>query len=358
MAQCIHILRTCNPEPGKPLGPISRWLVITRACVFSMTILSAGIGGLLAALAGVFDPWAFLLVLLGLTLAHASNNMLNDYFDVRHGVDTAGYPRTAYAPHPILSNLVSVRGLWLAIFLCNLVELGIALVLTWWRGWPVMAFAAAGLAVSVFYVAPPLKLKHRGLGEVAILAIWGPLMISGTYYALAGALPPSVWAASLPYGLAVMAVVMGKHLDKREKDAERRVGTLPVLLGERGGRGLMGALLVAFYAGVLALVAWRVLPWAALVVLVSLPRAWRVLGMLRLPMPESPQAAFLLAKDSIPRDLREQFDPAAGGQSFPLWPLWYVVWGVWWVRVAGAWLVAGLALGLAEPWVFERLGWM
>ncbi|HOX47374.1 MAG TPA: prenyltransferase [Myxococcota bacterium] len=356
MAQWIQILRTCNPEVSQPLGPVSKWLVITRACVFSMTVLSAGIGGLLAALAGAFDPWAFGLVVVGLVLAHASNNMVNDYFDVRHGVDTPEYPRAAYAPHPILSGMISVRGLWVAIFVFNLLDLGIALALTWWKGWPVLAFAAGGLAVSVFYVAPPFKLKHHGLGELAIFAIWGPLMVSGSYYALAGALPGSVWLASVPYGLAVMAVVVGKHLDKREKDAERRVGTLPVLLGERGGKRLMGALIVLLYLCVLGLAVARSLPLASLLVLLSLPRAVRVLRVLALPMPTSPQAAFALAKDAVPRDLREKFDPARGGQSFPLWPLWYVVWGVWWVRVAGAWLVVGLALGLAEPWLLLKLG--
>ncbi|NMB76499.1 MAG: prenyltransferase [Myxococcales bacterium] len=355
MSNWIHILRTGNPQEGVPLGPVSRWLLITRACVFSMTALSAGIGGLLAARAGAFDSLSFSLVLIGLLLAHASNNMLNDYFDVRLGVDTPGYARTAYAPHPLLSRLVSVPALWLAISLCTLAELGVALVLTSWKGWPVLAFAAAGLALSVFYVAPPLKLKHRGLGELAIFAIWGPLMITGTFYALAGTLPWQVWLASMPYGLAVMAVVVGKHLDKRAQDRERGVGTLPVLLGERGGRRLMAALVLLLYPSVTVLSLARLLPWAALLVWLSLPRALRVVRMLRLPMPDSPRAAFELAADAIPRDLRRQYDPALGGQRFPLWPLWFVVWGVWWVRVAGAWLLAGLAFGLAEPWLLFHL---
>jgi 1,4-dihydroxy-2-naphthoate octaprenyltransferase len=356
MTQSIHILRTCNPEAGSPLGPVSKWLLITRACVFSMTLLSAGIGGLLAALAGAFDLLAFSMVVIGLILAHASNNMVNDYFDVRHGVDTPGYPRAAYAPHPILSGLISQRGLWGAIFLCNVLDLGIALALTVLKGWPVMAFAASGLAVSVFYVAPPFKLKHHGLGEVAIFAIWGPLMIGGTFFALTGTVPASVWLCSVPYGLAVMAVVVGKHLDKREKDAERRVATLPVLLGERGGKRFMSALIALFYSCVIVLGLTRYLPLGSLLVLLSLPRAMRVWRVLALPMPGSPRVAFELARDAIPRDLREKFDPARQDQGFPLWPLWYVVWGVWWVRVAGAWLVAGLAVGLAEPWLLDTLG--
>ena len=44
-----------------------------------------------------------LLVLIGAIAAHAGNNLLNDYIDVHEGIDRAGYFRTEYAPHPILS---------------------------------------------------------------------------------------------------------------------------------------------------------------------------------------------------------------------------------------------------------------
>jgi len=352
----IEVLRTGNLSEDCALDVVSRWLMITRACVFSMTLLSACIGGLLAGLAGVFDRFAFGLVLLGLILAHGANNMVNDYFDVRNGVDSADYPRAKYAPHPILSNLVSVKWLLLAILICNVLDLAIALTLVRMRGWPVMWFAVVGLALSVFYVAPPLKLKHNGLGEVAIFFIWGPLMIGGTYYAMAGELPWSVMWASIPYGLAIMAVVIGKHLDKRDKDIARKVHTLPVILGERGARVLMGALVLGCYASVGVLAGLRLLPVHSLAILLSLPRAIRVIQILWMPMPPSPREAFRIAATAIPRDLREKFDPDIPGHGFPLWPLWFVVWGVWWVRHTGLFLLLGLGLALADAtWSFTGL---
>ncbi|MBK7973333.1 MAG: 1,4-dihydroxy-2-naphthoate prenyltransferase [Deltaproteobacteria bacterium] len=33
--------------------------------------------------------------------------------------------------------------------------------------------------------------------------------------------------------------------------------------------------------------------------------------------------------------------PAA---AYPLWPLWYVAWGMWWGRYAGGAFVLGLAI--------------
>lgn len=347
VANWIEVLRTCNLSKDRRMDVVSKWLLITRACVFSMTLLSAVIGALLAGLAGPISWPALGLVAAGLLLAHAANNMVNDYFDVRNGVDTKGYPRTEYAPHPILDKMLSIKGLLLAILLCNVLDLAVALTLVWWRGWLVMGFAVAGLALSVFYVAPPLRLKHNGLGEVAIFCIWGPLMIGGTYLALTGTLPAAALWGSAPYGLAVMAVVIGKHLDKRKKDAQRKVRTLPVLLGDGGGRALMGVLVLAFYAATIVLTVLRLLPWSALLALASLPRGIRVLQMLSKPMPATPAAAFRIAEKQIPRDLREKFNPETG-RGFPLWPLWFVVWGVWWVRFAGLFFVAGLGLAFFE----------
>ena len=44
-----EIIRTQNLSPDKAMDPVSRWLLITRASVFPMTIISGLIGGLLAA---------------------------------------------------------------------------------------------------------------------------------------------------------------------------------------------------------------------------------------------------------------------------------------------------------------------
>jgi hypothetical protein len=101
----------------------------------------------------------------------------------------------------------------------------------------------------------------------------------------------------------------------------------------------------AFYLVIVGLTAAGGLPWLALLALISLPQATRFLITLSQTMPATPQEAFALAEDAIPKDLKERFDPTLSVDEYPLWPLWYVVWAVWWVRQAGAWLVAGLFLG-------------
>src|SRR5258707_6843146 len=150
------IIASGNIPAGRRIDAVSRWLLITRACVFSMTLTSGLIGGLLPAATAPHPHWGyFALALLGLVLAHATNNMINDYFDTTGGVDTAEYTRALYAPHPLLSGLISKRGLVAAIAACNAIDLGILAALTAARGPLVVPFALAGLFVSECYVVPP-----------------------------------------------------------------------------------------------------------------------------------------------------------------------------------------------------------
>src|SRR3954453_14168139 len=99
LATWRYVFNTANLPQGmtRPPDAISKWLVITRAAVFSMTVTSGLIGGLLAIgamrLTGeVTVEWALLaLAIVGLVVAHAANNMINDYFDLEGGTDTDDY---------------------------------------------------------------------------------------------------------------------------------------------------------------------------------------------------------------------------------------------------------------------------
>ena len=333
------IINTANLPKGmtRPPDAIAKWLVITRAAVFSMTATSGLIGGLLAIGAArltgeVQVDWGLLaLAVVGLIVAHAANNMINDFFDLTGGVDTDDYVRALYAPHPILSGWVSKRQLGIAILLANAIDLAIMLYLASIRGPLVIAFALAGLFISVFYVAPPIRLKHIGLGEPGVFIVWGPLMVAGTFFVATGELPGWVWLASLPYAILVTTVLFGKHIDKISADAALGIRTLPVILGERLARRVAQVLMVAFYPIVVgAVLVGFIGPWVVLVLL-GVPRLLQVLRVFAVPKPEVPP------------------------QSYIGWPLWFVGAAFVHTRRAGGLLILGLILNAVLP---IRLPWI
>jgi 1,4-dihydroxy-2-naphthoate octaprenyltransferase len=334
-----EILETANPPVARPLDTVGKWMVITRAAVFPMTIWSGLIGGLLAVEAertngGAPVDWGlFLVAVVGLVIAHAANNMINDYFDTASGVDTDDYVRALYAPHPILSGWVTKRQLAASIVMVNAVGAAIMAYLAVARGPLIVVFALAGLFISVFYVAPPIRLKHHGLGEPGVFLVWGPLMVGGTFLAATGSVAPWVLLVSVPYALLVTSVLFGKHIDKIQADTKLGVRTLPVILGEAKARVVGQWLMILFYPlTLLFAIVGLIGPWVLLVAL-GIPRLLSVLKVFRQPKPTAPPPGY----------------PEHG------WPLWFVGYAFVHTRRAGGLFTLGLLLNALLP---IRLPWL
>ncbi len=324
-------LQQCNAPDIHHADFITRWLVIARACVFSMTLTSGVIGALLAAeLGGRFGWREFgfaLLAIIGLLAAHATNNLINDWVDTRRGVDTEDYPRGQYATHPLLGGLTTPNRLLIGAGLLTLLDLGIMLYLASVQGPLVIAFAVSGFLLSMGYTG---ILKRFALGEMTALVVWGPLMIVGTYYAITGQLTPQAWWASLPYGLIVASVLIGKHIDKSPDDARAGIHSLPVLLGPRHSIILLKATFILFYLLIFVLAFQGVVGFWILVTVLA---GWRLRSVwLALSLPK----------------------PKEKPENWPIWPLWYVGWSMYFNRAAGMLFVVGLIMNIAARVVFGQ----
>jgi 1,4-dihydroxy-2-naphthoate octaprenyltransferase len=89
----------------------TRWLIASRFSVTIMSFTSAIIGILLALSHGSVDIGLSIICILGLVLAHATNNLLNDYTDSIRGVDKGNYFRTQYGTHVLESGLLTKQQL-------------------------------------------------------------------------------------------------------------------------------------------------------------------------------------------------------------------------------------------------------
>ncbi len=309
------------------VDPVTRWLILGRASVVVMTATSAVIGGLLAARDETFDALLFVLTALGLVLAHGASNLVNDFWDFHRGADTPDSPRVNYGPHPFATEGAELRSFVLITTTLLAAATAIGVYLTLESGPGVLVFALSGAFVLMLYSGGPLPLKYFGLGEIAVFIVWGPLMIGGTYYVMAGELPQWVVLASFPYALGVTTVLMGKHLDKLEFDSGKGIRTVPMLLGEAAARRLTQVLTLAMYASVLGLVIWQRMP-ALLLVVGALPLLRLVLGAYASPKPEEPP------------------------EGYPGWPLWFVAFAFIHNRRFGGLFIAGLAIQLVIEAVF------
>ena len=297
----------------------TRWAVATRASVLGMTAVSVAIGGMVALSRPGFDVLLWAVAAVGLLAAHASNNLINDYVDTVRGVDSGDYQRARYGTHVLAAGLLR-RGQMRSYIACTAaVALAAAGASIAARGAPAAALAAAGAFFVLFYTWP---LKALGLGEPAVLLVWGPLMCGGACLVACGEWRPEAVLLGTVYALGPTAVLFGKHIDKLEADAARGVRTLPVRLGEARSRRWVQLMIVLQLALPVVLAAVGLLPrWLLLSALAARPAH---AALLRFGAPRPP---------SRPVDY-----PAE------VWPLWFAHQAFVLTRRTGALLVFGLAL--------------
>jgi len=282
-------------EEWNSLDVVSRWLISSRAAVFVMTAMSAIYGGLLALKDGYFNLLPFLLSLVGLVFAHATNNLVNDWTDSKKGVDKDNYYRSLYGPQALEHKFFTEKQMWSYILVSFAIALGCGIYLAIIT--PVLTLYLIGIGIFfiAFYTWP---LKYIGLGEITVLLVWGPLMVGGSYYVISG----GVWSwdvalISFIYSIGPTTVLFGKHADKMKLDKAKKIYTLPVILGEAVSRYLVILMWIIQYVLIAYLVYKGNFSWVMVIVLFSLPKLISSIKVYLKPRPEEAPEGF---EDSWP----------------------------------------------------------
>jgi 1,4-dihydroxy-2-naphthoate octaprenyltransferase len=284
--KALNVIPDVSKTEWDGLDVISKWLISTRAAVLVMTFISAALAGLFAWRDGSFSFLPWIALTLGLILAHASNNIFNDYTDYVRGVDKDNYYRNIYGAQPVASGLMTKRQHLTYFAVTALMALAIGLYLISYTGYSVTTWTLLGLGAFflLFYTWP---LKGLALGEVAVLVVWGPLMIGGGHYVLTHQWNWFVVLASLPYVLGVTTVIFGKHIDKLDMDLKKGIHTLPVVIGEKASRYAVLTMMIASYVLTVYLIAVKFFTPVMLIVFLAVPAFLQIYPKFLQPKPKT-----------------------------------------------------------------------
>jgi 1,4-dihydroxy-2-naphthoate octaprenyltransferase len=321
-----ELIKMDDKKEWDALDVVSKWLIATRSAVTLVTVYSCIISGILAWRDGYFSWGPFLILTLGLFLAHGTNNLLNDYTDYSRGLDEGNYFRTQYGVHPLAQGFFTkpqqLRWFIVSGVLATLAGLW-ALINTGFNT-TVIGLFAFGAIVLLLYTYP---FKYWGIGELSIFLIWGPIMIGGVYYVLAlvsgnEIVMSNVWNAVLagvPYGLGVMSINMAKHIDKLDDDKNRGVGTFPVRVGEAAARRVDQVAVILIYV--------------VIAYLVFVPRYFTPVMLV----------VFFAAKDAIQAiKVLNHPKPDEAPEGWPAWPTWFSGFAFIHNRQFGGFILIGL----------------
>ncbi|MCK4548330.1 MAG: UbiA family prenyltransferase [Candidatus Eisenbacteria sp.] len=220
-----------------------------------MTVFGVALGWAVFAPAGIeFSGGGDLLGVLGVCVATffalQASIGLNDLFDEQAD-------RIAGAHRPLVTGILERKDAILQAVSFSAIALLLALNVKY----STFLLMALVLAVSVFYSAPPLRLKRIPILATVTLGLLSLLAALIGFSAFAeersvALFPPRLgWLLVLSFGLAFTAK------DLKDIDGDRATGTLtlPILLGPRAGKAAVAVLLALGYLLIPLLLPYRVL---------------------------------------------------------------------------------------------------
>ncbi len=123
------------------------------------------------------------------------------------------------------------------------------------------------------YTGGPIPYGYRALGEVFVFVFFGLVATVGTTFGQTRTVEGLAFAAAVPVGLLITAILVVNNLRDVHGDAAVGKRTLAVLLGEQATRWFFAGLVAAAFVVVL---------------LVGLARPWALLGLLAAPVAVPP----------------------------------------------------------------------
>ena len=224
------------------MNKISFWFRNARPISLPQSMLPALTAVALSAGTGNFSWIAAVVCVIGVMFAHLGMNLLDDWFDYYKGsgearlkTATEGF-RGRMTKYPYLtSGEATPKQLLVAV--C--VFLGIAAVMGCIvlaiRGSMILWWMLAGFIIGFSYSGGPLKLGFRGLGELVIFVMFGPLMMTGVYYAITGEVTPKIAWLSTSVGLLVTNIVYTHSVLDAVPDQKMGKFTMAHLMGSDKG---------------------------------------------------------------------------------------------------------------------------
>jgi len=250
---------------------MNAWIKTSRPFTLTASLSPRLVGTALAGYEGSFHITIFLITLFVCLFLQIGTNYFNEYFDYRYGLDHEG---SLGASTVIFRKEMTA----MQVLSGGLISFGIAvllgLILIWQVGLVIILFGLAGMAIAYFYSAKPFKFASRGLGDVLVYIAMGFLMTWGAYYVQIPQWSWRAFAASVPVGLLVTAILNMNNVRDYQDDLAVNKRTLPVRFGLKFGQRFHTVLLVGSYLAVTVFALSSLLPIYSLAVWITFPLAF------------------------------------------------------------------------------------
>jgi 1,4-dihydroxy-2-naphthoate polyprenyltransferase len=262
------------------------FMMTVRAFAFPASVIPILYGSILSMLLVPdvkFDFLLFALTLIGAMAVHVGSNVINDIYDFKKGIDKED-PEIGI-PHGgslVLSKgFKSMKDMKIIAASSLILAVLIGLFLYYMCGIWILYLMIFGFFAAVYYTANPFALKYKALGDLMVFLSFGVGMTLGSYYVQVKEFSWVPMLLSVPIGMLIIAILHSNNIRDMKFDRTFGVKTIPILIGESASKYMYDVLILGAYASIILFVVFGLLPWPALLNLVTLPAALKLIKMLR-----------------------------------------------------------------------------
>lgn len=244
------------------------WFKETRPQFLVLSLALVLLGTSIACKDGYFDVFKFLLTAIGLLLAHASVNVLNDYFDFKSGLDSQTTPTLFSGGSGILiQGLLKPESVYRFGFVLLLGAFFIGLYLTVISGWKLLVLVLIGGFFIYFYTTFFTK---KLVGELGAGLGLGTLPVIGTYFIQTGSFNPEILLVSLIPGLLTANLLFLNEFPDFDADKTVNRYNIVIALGKKNASILYILIVFCVYFIIIGAVISGIMPSQALLALITI----------------------------------------------------------------------------------------
>ena len=137
----------------------------------------------------------------------------------------------------------------------------------------ILILGLVGLLGGFFYTAPPVKLGYRCIGEFVIALLFGIFPVYGSYYLQAEMIDTVPLLPAFIVGILIFLVILINEFPDLKADAAANKRTLVVRLGVPASIWIYRTALVAGFIIAAAMMLYRLMFFAGLLYLITIPIA-------------------------------------------------------------------------------------
>jgi len=257
------------------------WIKNARYVALPQSVMPAILAVCMSVNMPDFSIFPALLAVFGVLCGHLGINLLDDYFDYqvknttfRNHLSHQGIRARIAKCDYLTSGATTVRQLFTACIVFCTISLFCGFIIFIERGMFIFYLTLLSAILGYSYSGKPLKFSYRGLGEIQIGLMFGPMLMTGVYYAACGIFNWAVLFVSIPVGLLVTNIVYSHAIMDYEPDQQVGKMTFAILLGKKKYMLFVSFLILFLSFGLIATgVIIKYLPLSYLLVFLTLPLA-------------------------------------------------------------------------------------